>query len=153
MPNPTFSEVIEQIRQTDARFAPGAYHFVRQALDYTLKRPERQNADGTSKHVSGQELLDGIREYALDQFGPLSLIVLEDWGVRRCEDFGEIVFNLVDFGVLGKTENDRREDFAGAYTFADAFLSPFQPARPRAGDLAREKNMGAPASLQEQPRG
>ncbi len=152
MPNPTFSEVIDQIRQNDARFAPGAYHFVRQALDYTLKRPERQNADGSSKHVSGQELLDGIREYALDQFGPLSITVLDDWGVTRCEDFGEIVFNLVDFGVLGKTENDRREDFAGGYTFTDAFLSPFRPSRVRAGIPSREGGPESSASLQEQPR-
>ncbi|MGF1483828.1 MAG: Minf_1886 family protein [Opitutales bacterium] len=152
MPNPTFSEVIDQIRAADPRYAPGAYHFVRQALDYTLKRPERQNADGTSKHVSGQELLEGIREYALDQYGPMSMVLLHDWGLNRCEDFGEIVFNLVDFGVLGKTDNDRREDFAGGYAFSDAFLAPFEPVVRSREAQNRLESDASETSLQEQPR-
>jgi uncharacterized repeat protein (TIGR04138 family) len=79
--------------------------------------------------VSGQELLEGIREFALEQYGPMTFALLEGWGLRRCEDFGEIVFHLVDYGVLGKTEQDRREDFAGGYDFREAFLRPFEPAR------------------------
>jgi uncharacterized repeat protein (TIGR04138 family) len=76
-------------------------------------------------------LLGGIREYALEQFGPMAYTVLDRWGIKKCEDFGDIVFLLVDYGVLGKTEHDRREDFAGGYDFKDAFVRPFEPSRPR----------------------
>lgn len=121
-----FGEVVASIRNKDTRFDKGAYFFVRQGLDHTIKQlkdaPER-----ASNHVTGPELLSGIREYALEQFGPMAFTLLDHWGVRRCEDFGDIVFNLVDAGVLGKTEHDKREDFAGGYDFQEAFLKPFQP--------------------------
>ena len=78
-------------------------------------------------HVSGQQLLEGIRAHALEQFGPLTLMVLEEWGVRRCEDFGELVFNMVENSLLGKTENDSRDDFKGGYDFNEAFRRPFLP--------------------------
>jgi uncharacterized repeat protein (TIGR04138 family) len=80
------------------------------------------------RHVSGQELLGGIRDYALAQFGPMTQMVFEEWGIKRCEDFGEIVFNMVEIGLLGKTEKDSREDFANGYDFDDAFRKPFRPA-------------------------
>ena len=78
-------------------------------------------------HVSGQELLDGLRAYTLDQYGPLARTVLEAWGVKRCGDFGEIVFNLIDYNVFSKTASDRREDFEEFYTFEEAFEAPFRP--------------------------
>ncbi len=61
--------------------------------------------------MSGKELLEGIREYALNEFGPMTLALLREWGIHACEDFGNIVFNLVEHGVLAKTEEDTREDF------------------------------------------
>ena len=82
-----------------------------------------------SRHVSGPELLQGLRIYALDQYGPLAKTVLESWGVSRCRDFGDIVFNLIEYNVFSKTESDRREDFSDIYTFDDAFVKPFQPSR------------------------
>jgi uncharacterized repeat protein (TIGR04138 family) len=78
-------------------------------------------------HVSGQELLSGIREFALRQFGPMALTVLEEWGVKRCEDFGEIVFNMIESGLLAKTAEDSRDDFKGGYDFMEAFREPFLP--------------------------
>jgi uncharacterized repeat protein (TIGR04138 family) len=78
--------------------------------------------------VRGQELLDGLRQFALDQFGPLAKTVLNYWGVQRGEDFGEIVFNLVEVGILGKTDEDSRADFKGGYDFDVAFVKPFQPS-------------------------
>ena len=83
----------------------------------------------SSRHVSGPELVHGLRGYALDQFGPLTKTVLDVWGVHRCRDFGEIVFNLIDYKVLSKTENDRREDFDDVYDFNEAFVRPFEPRR------------------------
>ena len=74
--------------------------------------------------------------YSLDQFGPLAKTVLNAWGLRRCSDFGEVVFNLIDYNVFSKTENDRREDFADTYDFDDAFVKPFEPARKPRGTSA-----------------
>lgn len=79
------------------------------------------------RHVSGQELLAGIRDYALLQFGPMTLTLFEEWGVHRGEDFGEIVFNLVDNGLLSKTPQDSRADFKGGYDFPLTFRQPFLP--------------------------
>jgi uncharacterized repeat protein (TIGR04138 family) len=67
----------------------------------------------------------------LEQYGPLAKTVLNTWGVKRCSDFGDIVFNLIEYNVFSKTENDRREDFADIYDFEDAFVKPFLPASPR----------------------
>ena len=121
-----FSQVVDLVLKDDARYGKGAYYFVRKALDYTVK-DLKGDEERTSNHVSGQELLEGIRKYALDQYGPLALTVLANWNVKQCSDFGNIVFNLVDFGVLGKTEQDQREDFLKGYDFNEVFLQPFRP--------------------------
>ena len=121
-----FSEVVDLVIKDDARFGKGAYYFIRKALDFTVKELS-EDKERTSHHVSGQELLEGIRKYALDQYGPLTLTVFKDWNVKRCQDFGDIVFNLVDYGVLGKTETDQRKDFRDGYDFKSAFLQPFVP--------------------------
>jgi uncharacterized repeat protein (TIGR04138 family) len=71
--------------------------------------------------VNGRELLDGIRECAHEQFAPLAKLVLNHWGVERTEDFGEIVFNLVEIGLLNRRPDDTRLDFADGYDFAQAF--------------------------------
>lgn len=119
-----FEEVIDLIRKEDSRYQRGAYHFVRHALDHTLKAAEKEKSQA-SRHVRGQELLEGIREYALNQFGPLSLTVLNEWGIHQCKDFGHVVFNLVDYGLLGKTEQDSIDDFIDGYDFEEAFVIPF----------------------------
>lgn len=124
-----FHEVVSVIVKEDSRFDKGAYFFLKQALDHTLEQIKQSEKPRVSNHVSGQELLDGIRRFALDQYGPMTLTLLEHWGVTRCEDFGDIVFNLVDYGVLGKTAQDRKEDFTGGYSFREAFEKPFLPAR------------------------
>lgn len=126
-----FSEVVELICKEDNRFDRKAYTFVRQALDSTVKDLKKKQPDRTSKsqHVTGAELLEGIRGYALEQYGPLAKTVLNSWGITRCRDFGDIVFNLIEYNVFSKTENDRREDFADIYEFDEAFVQPFAPAR------------------------
>ena len=124
-----FSEIVGLICKEDSRFDRKAYAFVRQALDHTVKELKRKTPErtGKSQHVSGAELLQGIRAHALDQFGPLAKTVLNTWGVRRCPDFGDIVFNMVENGLLAKTEKDSRDDFQSGYDFADAFRKPFLP--------------------------
>jgi uncharacterized repeat protein (TIGR04138 family) len=130
-----FDEVVERIATLDPRYARDAYHFVREALDHTQKRVHKEvrgRKDTQDRHVTGQQLLEGIREYGLQAFGPLTLFVFNEWGIRRCADFGDIVFNLVEHGngMFGKTERDSRDDFQGGYDFEEAFRRPFLPSGP-----------------------
>jgi uncharacterized repeat protein (TIGR04138 family) len=133
MQDPDFAVIVDQIRKEDSRYDKRAYSFVRSGLDYAvceMQKRDRARAS-QSRHITGQELLDGLRVYSLDQFGPLTRTVLESWGVSRCEDFGEIVFNLIEYGILSKTDEDKKEDFASTYTFTAAFEEPFLPAKRR----------------------
>ncbi len=140
-----FDEVVSLICKEDARFDRKGYHFVRQGLDHTVKDLRKRDAKraGRSLHVTGPELLDGLRMYALDQFGPLAKTVLASWGITRCTDFGDIVFNLIEYNVFSKTDQDRREDFSETYTFEDAFVKPFLPSR--------ERSRGAAPSASQEP--
>jgi uncharacterized repeat protein (TIGR04138 family) len=122
-----FDAVLDVITEKDPRFARDAYHFIREALDFTQKLISKENK-GKVRHVTGQELLDGIRQHALSQFGPMTTTVFAEWGVRNCKDFGEMVFNMVESGLLAKTEKDSRDDFQEGYDFTDTFEKPFWPA-------------------------
>jgi uncharacterized repeat protein (TIGR04138 family) len=122
-----FEEALETIVTTDTRYHRDAYLFVREALDFTQKSVTKASKDKKVHHVKGQELLHGIREFGLQQFGPMTLTVLEEWGVKRCEDFGEIVFNMVEHHLLAKTKEDSREDFKDGYDFIEAFRTPYLP--------------------------
>ena len=121
-----FDEAVELIFARDLRYPRDAYVFVREALDYTQNLVGKE-ARGAIRHVSGQELLEGIRKFALNQFGPMTATVFEEWNIRHCRDFGEIVFNMVEIGLLAKTEKDTRDDFQNGYDFTDAFRKPFWP--------------------------
>ena len=121
-----FDEAVEQIIARDPRFARDAYAFVREALDFTQKLIGKENK-GNVRHITGQELLDGIRQFALQQFGPMVVTVFEEWGVKNCRDFGDIVFNMVEISLLAKTDKDSRDDFRNGYDFTDAFRKPFWP--------------------------
>jgi uncharacterized repeat protein (TIGR04138 family) len=122
----SFEEALDLVQGKDSRYTREAYLFVREALDHTQKTIGK-DARGRIRHVTGQELLEGIRDFALAQFGPMAMMVLEAWGIRTCEDFGEIVFNMVEIGLLAKTERDTRADFGGGYDFYEAFRRPFLP--------------------------
>lgn len=145
MQEASFDGVVEQIRQKDPRYAKDAYLFVREALDHTQKihlkatrhaagRISKIEGEAPIRHVTGQELLDGIRTYALQQFGPMVPTVFEEWGLHECADFGEIVFNMIEIGLLAKTKKDSREDFKVGYSFEDAFRKPFLPG---GGELSK----------------
>lgn len=117
---------IKLIRDRDPRFAADAYVFVREALEHKQARTPKDE-EGRAIHIRGPQVLDGIREYALSRFGPMTITVFEDWGVHSCVDFGEIVFNLIDQGLATKTAEDTRADFADGYDFQEAFRDPFLP--------------------------
>jgi len=121
-----FDAVLDRVVAADPRYQREAYHFLREALDYTQKAISKAN-QGKLRHVCGQELLAGIRAYALAQYGPMTLTLLHEWGVRSCADFGELVFNLIAQNVLSKTETDRRADFQDGYDFEETFAKPFRP--------------------------
>jgi uncharacterized repeat protein (TIGR04138 family) len=126
-----FAEALDSIVASDPRYQRDAYAFLRDALDFTTK--QQKKVKGVSvRHVTGPELLDGVRQYALKEFGPLVMTVFDNWGIHSCEDIGNMVFNLIGAGVFGKTEEDSIEDFKNVYDFEEAFVKPFAPAKPAA---------------------
>ena len=139
MQAPSFEEAVDQILARDQRYHRDAYIFVREALDHTQKMVGKQPKKDEIRHVTGQELLGGIRDYALQQFGPMALTLLEEWGIRSCEDFGEIVFNMVEFKLLAKTNQDSRDDFKCAYDFREAFRKPFLPSGKASAPIVETK--------------
>jgi uncharacterized repeat protein (TIGR04138 family) len=125
----SFEDAIRKIVAADDRYQFEAYLFVQEAIQYTQKALGRHKQE--HKHVGGKELLNGIRDYALTMFGPMSPTVLSEWGIHSCEDFGEIVFNLIQHNQAVKSKSDSRDDFKGGYDFDEAFRKPFLPAKPR----------------------
>jgi uncharacterized repeat protein (TIGR04138 family) len=107
-----------------------AFLFVQRGLDFTVRRIHgelRQGAEPTtSRHVSGQELCLGLRDFALDQYGLLARTVLRRWHITTSEDFGHIVFTMVDAGLMQKTADDTIRDFSGVFDFAEAFAGDVQ---------------------------
>ncbi len=118
----------EKILQRDSRYDLAAYLFIYEALAFTQRSLGRDDPrlKAGERHVSGRELLDGIRRYAGRAFGPLAPVVFRSWGVHRTEGFGEIVFNLVQSDLLAKTDSDQREDFADGFDLDTAFDGPLE---------------------------
>lgn len=115
---PTSSrDVIARLQKhaENGRYCLAAYDFVLRGLDQTIRAlPE-------VRHVSGQELMEGLQAFAKEQFGPMAKHVLNSWSIMRTEDFGQIVFELVEQGILRKTEEDRLEDFVDRFDFDEVF--------------------------------
>ena len=126
----------------DRRYRLDAYLFVFEALSYAQDvmglgtecpsepavevEEEDDELDGPQRHVTGQELCEAIRRFALQQYGLMAKTVLESWGIHKTGDFGEIVFNLIRIGRMRKTPHDRREDFDDVYDFETAFRDGFK---------------------------
>lgn len=140
MQDPDFVEIVGLICKEDSRFDRKAYDFIRLGLDHTVKELKKKETSkaARSRHVSGPELLEGLRVYALEQFGPMAKTVLNSWGIKRCSEFGDIVFNLIEYNVFSKTDSDRREDFSDLYSFEEAFVKPFLPSRSQRGSSSAE---------------
>jgi len=122
-----FEDAIGKIVQADGRYQFGAYIFIQEALKYTQKMLGRTAS--SQPHVGGRELLEGVKGYALETYGPMAITVLEEWGIRSCEDIGEIVFSLISHNLASKSPTDSRDDFKNGFDFADAFRKPFLPKR------------------------
>jgi len=112
------------------RYHRNAYEFLFEALRFTQETLNRgmvlEGVDEDSAHISGKELLDGVRQLALDKYGLLSPTVFRYWGVESTEDFGRIVFDLVERGEMRKTERDQLCDFVDIYDFEKAFVEDYE---------------------------
>lgn len=137
-----FNEVVNLILKQDGRYEKGAYHLLRQGLDFTLKRIQQESPAKRPRHVSGGELCKGLRDYILEQYGPMGATLLREWGIKGTEDFGRIVFNLVDYEVFAKTETDSIQDFENVFDFHEAFVRPFLPAGGKAHQHRRGGDNG-----------
>lgn len=126
MQNTGFQEAVETVCQDDRRYQPEAYAFLRDSLEGTIKRRKKSKKE-PGPHVGAVELLDGFRIHALAEFGPMALMVLNYWGVMCTADVGQMVFNLVQAGIFGKTDEDTTESFRDVFDFREAFVAPFRP--------------------------
>ncbi|MDG2422903.1 MAG: hypothetical protein P8M22_02870 [Phycisphaerales bacterium] len=113
----------EAIRRQAGPYPLEAYHFVREGLSYTANTVfgEDDSLPDLDRHVTGQELCLGLKNYAVDQWGMMAPVVLECWGIRSSEDFGRIVFAMIDAGLMSRRPDDAPEDFRGVFDFREAF--------------------------------
>jgi uncharacterized repeat protein (TIGR04138 family) len=136
---------LAELLRRDKRYHLDAYVFVFDALRYAHEQLGMGRSPGSiedtvvdnqsedERHISGQQLCEAIRLYAVKQYGGLAKSVLNHWGVQSTGDFGEIVFNLISIGQMRKTDNDRREDFDDVFRFDDGFRDTFGPLTSDAG--------------------
>lgn len=133
------SHPLAELLRSDKRYRLDAYAFVFDALRFAHEQLGMGKSPGTiedtvvadeteaDRHITGQQLCEAIRQYAVKQYGGMAKSVLNHWGVYSTGDFGEIVFNLISIGQMRKTENDRREDFDRVFDFDEAFRDAFGP--------------------------
>jgi uncharacterized repeat protein (TIGR04138 family) len=113
--NEEFDYIVSQICEEDPRYHLDAYEFVMEALSFAQKKFKRE------KHISGEEFLEGIKALLLKKFGPMTLTVLSYWGIKKTEDFGQIVFNLEQYKIIAKDNQDHYETFKNGYDFQQVF--------------------------------
>ena len=112
-----FYEVVAEIYEKDGRYKPDAYEFIIQALHFTQKKLKKHT------HVTGRELSEGLRDFAIEQFGPMAKTVLTRWGISKTQDYGNIVFYMIEKKLLSKTEEDSISDFNDVYDFESVFAN------------------------------
>ena len=127
MKDEQFITTVEKMVTEDPRFSPEAYEFISDAVIYTTEQLLRNG--NKKRHISGKELLEGIKEFAMSEYGPIAKNVLENWGIKDSISIGHIVFNMVDNQLLGRSEEDTIEDFKGGFDFESAFSTPLTPSK------------------------
>lgn len=121
------SDLLKIVRAT--RYPLEAFVFVQRGLDHTVRQMHGEPVsedDTTNRHVSGQQLCQGLREFALQQYGLMARSVLRHWGINSSADFGHIVFAMVEGGMMQKTDHDDIRDFHDVYDFAEAFAASLE---------------------------
>ncbi|MBI2502061.1 MAG: hypothetical protein HYW07_02375 [Candidatus Latescibacteria bacterium] len=116
-----FLTAVEALAEREGRYHKAGYLFIYDALQYTVEKMGKTALPKEQRHVSGRDLLQGISQYSLEQFGPLTRAVFAHWGIHHTGDFGRMVFSLVEAELMSKTPQDCPEDFAGVYDFAEEF--------------------------------
>lgn len=124
------TDPLRELARSSGRYAPEAFQFVFESLEHAVRLARREHAEGAERHVSGQELLAGMRENATRLFGPLAAQVWRSWGVHESLDWGRIVFLLVDAGLLNRQEHDTLDDFRAGFDFDQVFVREYRPALP-----------------------
>ena len=124
------SDPLRKLALKDGRYSAEAFTFLYESLDHAVRLAGREGAEGPDRHVSGQELLAGMRHYAGEIFGPLAAAVWRRWGIRDTLDWGRIVFLLVDSGMLNRQEEDSLEDFRSGFDFEAAFVKGYKVRLP-----------------------
>lgn len=123
---------MRNLLQEDSRFKIEAYQFIRESLQFAHENLDQvrteplPEAPDDIRHLTGQELCQACRLYAIQQYGYLAKMVLATWGLESTGDFGEVVYNLIRIEQMRKSDSDRREDFDDVYCFEDAFQPEFQ---------------------------
>ncbi len=121
---------LADVVRRDCRYAYEAYEFVFQALEHLEQQHQKAKgapgAEAGPRHVRGPELLEGIRELALREFGLMARAVFHRWGIDRTDDFGEIVFRLVEANLMSKTNDDSRDDFRNVFDLDEALLHGYR---------------------------
>jgi uncharacterized repeat protein (TIGR04138 family) len=125
------NEPLRKLALQDGRYSPEAFRFLYESLEFALRLSGRSEAEGVDRHVSGREVLTGMRACALQQFGPLAAHVWRSWGVRESLDWGRIVFLLVEHGLLKRQDGDTIEDFAENFDFDQVFEREYRPQVPK----------------------
>lgn len=128
MEKPNFDGAVRRIVSKDKRFEADAYHFLREALDHTVIKL-REDEIEEHRHVTGPELLEGLVDHAVREFGSMAATVLDSWGLRSGEDIGMMVFQLIDVGAFGRSEEDSPADFVGVMNLREELTAPFRPSR------------------------
>ena len=123
-------ETLRPLANEDGRYAPEAFAFLFHALPTAVKHAGKENAEGPERHVTGQQLLQGMRAFALEQFGPLAPEVWRSWGVHETLDWGRIVFLLVEANLLNRQESDSIDDFRAGFDFDEVFVQNYSPKLP-----------------------
>ncbi|MBK1791106.1 Minf_1886 family protein [Persicirhabdus sediminis] len=121
-----FEDAVIELCMRQRLFNPGAYMFLKDALDHTVEKAQEQS-EGPARHVSAEELMLGWRDLALEKFGPMASTMMREWGVSKCSDIGVMVFALIEAKIFGKQDSDNQADFIELYNFDDAFRGPFLP--------------------------
>ncbi len=122
------NELRDQLRKIalqDGRYSPDAFVFLFESLDVAMRMAGKEGRTGASRHVTGQEVLAGMREHALARFGPLAAQVWRQWGIRETLDWGKVVFLLIDHDLLKRQDEDKLEDFRDGYDFDEAFVASY----------------------------
>jgi len=142
-----FEQVVEAIIAKDKTYPAHAYHFVRRALTYTTKIIQAQNQQSVEKkQVKARELLAGLKDFAIEEYGPMAWYMLQQWNIKKTDDIGRIVFHLVDGGVLTKTQDDAADEFQDVFDLEEALVQPFAPQYTKVKISTRRTKKTRPAT-------